>query len=155
MTLLVDELYPGVTFVQNFRINKSLSVPHIRPWLYKQGTLVDGELTLEVWQNADLLKTATIDYTTINTEIPATYAHGQVRFDFDPLQLNHDRQSEFTEYTLRIYMANHTRDTNNFVGTIRRYELKIYDTYGNEVVNGEPPNDFVEPLGFEIYRWRY
>jgi hypothetical protein len=155
MTLLVDELYPGITFEQNFRIKRTISVPHIRPWIYKQGTLQDGELTLEVWQGADLLKTATIVHTTINAEIPATYAHGQVRFDFDPLQLNHDRTQEWTEYTLKLYMANHTRNLNNFVAASRRWELKFYDTYGDGVVNNEAPNDSVEPLGFELYNWRY
>lgn len=155
MTLLVDELYPGVVFEQNFRIKQTISMPHFRPWIYKQGTLVDGELTLEVWQGADLLKTATIVYTQINEEIPATYAHGQIRFDLDPLQLNHDRTQEWTEYSVRLYMNNHTRDTNNFIGAIRRYELKFYDTYGDGVVNNEAPNDMIEPLGFEIYRWRY
>jgi hypothetical protein len=155
MTLLIDELYPDVVFEQNIRIKKTISCPHIRPWIYKQGTLQDGELTLEVWQGADLLKTAIILHTVINEEIPGTYAHGQIRFDLDPLQLNHNRSQEWTEYTLKIYMANHTRDENNFIGTSRRYELKFYDTYGDGVVDGEPPNDFVEPLGIELYRWRY
>lgn len=154
MTLLIDELFPGIVFEQNFRIQKTISMPHFRPWIYKQGTLVDGELTLEVWQGADLLKTATIAHTTINEEIPGTYAHGQIRFDLDPLQLNHDSTQEWTEYKVRLYMNNHTKDQANFVASVRRYELKFYDTYGDGVVDNEAVNDFIEPLGFEIYRWR-
>lgn len=155
MTLLVDELYPGVVFEQNFRIQKSISVPAIRPWIYKQGTIADGDLTLEVWQGADLLKTAVINFADINAGITATYAHGFIRFDFDPLQLNHDRAQEWTEYTLKLYMDNHTKDVNNFVAATRRWELKTYNTYGDGVVDNEAPNDFVEPLGVELYKWRY
>ena len=155
MTLVVDELYPGVVFEQNFRIKNTIQMPHLRPWIYKHGTIQDGELTLEILWNGQVLKTATIDFTTINLEIPGTYAHGQIRFDLGSLQLNHDRKLEWTEYTLRLYMDNHTRDINNFMGTSRRYELKFYDTYGDGVIDNEAPNDMVEPLGFEIYRWRY
>lgn len=155
MTLLIDELYPGVVFEQNFRIQRSISVPHIRPWIYKEGTIADGQLTLEIVRNEQVLKTATIDFATINAEITGTYAHGQIRFDFDPLQLNHDSTLEYTEYTMRLYMDNHTKDVNNFVAASRRYELKFYDTYGTGVIDNEAPNDAVEPLGFELFNWRY
>ncbi len=155
MTLLVDELFPGVVFEQNFRIKQTIQMPHFRPWIYKQGTLVDGDFTLEVLQNGEILNTAIINFADINTEITGSYAHGQIRFDLGPMQLNHDRKLEWTEYTVRLYMNNHTKDVNNFIGTCRRYELKFYETYGDGVINNEAPNDFVEPLGFEIYRWRY
>lgn len=155
MTLLVDELYPGVVFEQNFRIQQSLSIAHFRPWIYKHGIQESGALTLEVWQNGILLKTATIDFSVINLEIPGTYAHGQVRFDFDPLQLNHDRESEWTEYTLKLYNDNYTFNSAAFIGSVRRYELKFYDTYGQDVVLNEAPNDMVEPLGFEIFEYNY
>lgn len=155
MTLLVDELYPGVVFEQNFRIQKSLPIAHVRPWVYKQGTLVDGVLTLEIWEGADLLKTATIDYTTINLEIPGTYAHGFIRFDFSPLQLNHKSTQEYTEYTLKLYMDNHTLNINAFIGASRRWEAKTYPTYGDDVVNNEAVNDSIEPLGLEFFNWSY
>lgn len=155
MTLLVEELYPGLTFEQPFRIQKTFQMPYLRPWIYKQGTLVDGVLTLEIWKDGELLKTATIDYTEINEQIPGTYAHGQIRFDLDPMQVNHNRKEEWTEYSYRLYMNNHTRDTQNFIGAVRRYEKKFYDIYGTGVVNNEAPNDAIEPGGFEIFSWRY
>lgn len=155
MTLLVDELYPGIVFEQNFRIKDTIQMAHFRPWIYKHGTLVDGDLTLEVIYDGQILTTETIGFEKINEEIPGTYAHGQIRFDFDALQLNHDRKSEWTNYTIRLYMDNHTRDTDNFMGAVRRYELKFYDTYGAGVVSNEAPNDMIEPLGFEVYEWRY
>lgn len=155
MTLVIDELYNGIVFSQNFRIKKSISVAHIRPWIYKHDTLLTGTLTLEVWQGSDLLKTAQIPYTTINTEIPGTYAHGQIRFDLDSLQLNHDTTQEWTEYTFKLYMSGYTNNPSAFIGAIRRYELKFYDTYGEDVISNEAPNDMVEPMGFEVFEYKY
>lgn len=153
MTLVVDELFDGIEFCQNFRINRSMNIAHIRPWMVKWGTIADGELVLQVEQNDELLIESTIDASVINSEITSTYFHGQIRFDFDSLQLNHDREAEYTEYTVKVFMRNHTTDPNNFMGTIRRYELKFYDTYGDQVENNEAPNDMVEPLGFELFEW--
>lgn len=154
MTLLVDELYPGIVFEQNWRLQETISMPHFRVWIYKQGVIQDGELVLEVWRDGELLTEDRIDHTEINENVPATYAHGYIRFDIDPMQVNHDRKLEWTEYTVKIYMDNHTRDTQRFIGTVREYERKKYDTYGTEVIDNEAPNDFVEPLGIEIFRWR-
>lgn len=153
MTLVVDELYDGITFPQKFRINRSMSIAHIRPWVIKWGTIADGELVLQVRQNDELLIESIIPSGDINAQIPSTYFHGQIRFDFDALQLNHDRENEYTEYEFHLFMRNHTTDTQNFMGAIRRYELKFYDTYGEDVINNEAPNDMVEPMGFELFEW--
>ena len=48
MTLLIDELYPGVVFEQNFRIKRSIQVAYFRPWLIKWGTPSDGELVCQI-----------------------------------------------------------------------------------------------------------
>lgn len=155
MTLLVDELWNGITFEQNFKINRSIQVIHLRPWIYKHGILLSGDLTLQILQGGELLKEVSVNYADINTEIPGTYAHGQIRFDTEPLQLNHDRTAEFTEYTIKLFMDNYTTNTNAFIGAIRRYELKFYDTYGTDVINNEASNDMVEPMGFEIFYYNY
>jgi hypothetical protein len=155
MTLVVDELYDGVTFTQNFRIQRSMQLAHFRPWIYKQGTLVDGDFTLQILQDAVVLKEVSINYVDINAELTATYSHGQLRFDTEPLQLNHDREAEYTEYQVKLFMANHTTDNQNFMSLVRRYEQKFYRTYGDGVVDGEAPNDMVEPLGFELFEYTY
>lgn len=154
MTLVIDELFDGIVFSQNFQIRKSLSIAHVRPWVYKHGNLVSGDMVCEIWEGPDLLKTITIPYTTINSEIPGTYAHGQIRFDTAPLQLNHDSTQTWTEYTIKFYMDNYTNNPAAFVGLVRRYELKIYDTYGDGVISNEAPNDMVEPLGFELFEYK-
>lgn len=130
-----------------------MNLAHIRPWIVKWGTILDGDLVLQVLQNDEVLVESVITSAEINVEIPGTYFHGQIRFDFDSLQLNHDRQDLYTEYALKLFMRNHTTNTTNFIGAIRRYELKFYDTYGEGVINNEAPNDMVEPLGFELFEW--
>lgn len=155
MTLIIDELYNGITFAQKFRINRTMSLAHFRPWIMKWGTPAAGDLVLQFWQDGSLLKEVRLSATEINANITGTYFHGQLRFDVDPLQLNHDREAPYTEYEVRLFMDGYTTDTDNFYGLIRRYEQKFYETYGDDVVDGEAPNDMVEPLGFELFEWRY
>lgn len=154
MTLVVDELFDGVVFTQNFRINKTMSLAHFRPWIIKWG-IPDGQLVMQILQNDEVLKEVKLESELINTMIPGTYAHGQLRFDTNPLQLNHDRREEWTYYQIKLFTENSTYDNNNFYGAIRRYELKFYDTYGLDVVDGEPPNDMVDPMGFELFEYNY
>lgn len=154
MTLLVDELYNGITFVQKFKIKKSLSVAHIRPWVYKHGLQASGTLTLNVKQDGRLLATSTIPYTKINAEIPGTYAHGQIRFDFNSLQLNHKTTDEFTEYTLELFMTGYSHAL-TFMGAIRRFEDLFYPAYGYVDGNGDAVNDMIEPMGFEVFEYKH
>lgn len=149
-TLLVDELYPGVVADQKFKIKRDISVAHIRPWIYKQGTIVDGELQLTILQGDTTLLVTELTTDQLNT-IPTDYAHGFVRFDFDSLILHVEDGELETEYTLRFEMVNHSLDEDNFIGLVRRWEAKTYDTYGDGVVDNEAPNDSVEPYGLEIY----
>lgn len=155
MTLVVDELYDGIVFEQPFRIQENISVAHIRPWIYKHQFPSTGSLTVEVFEGATLLKRVQLASSEINAQIPGTYAHGMIRFDTDPFQLNHNCNQEYTEFTMRIYMDGYTTDTQNFYGMIRRYELKFYETYGQDVIDGEAPNDMVEPGGFELFEYIY
>lgn len=152
MTLNVDELFPNIVAPQPFRIKKSIQVAHVRPWIIKWGAPT-GDMVLQVYQNGALLAESRLTTAEISAEITGTYAHGQLRFDFDALQLNHDRTDEYTEYEWRLFVDGGAQDPNNFYGIIRRYELKFYDTYGTGVVAGEAPNDMVEPFGFEIFEY--
>lgn len=155
MTLLIDELYPGITFSQNFRINRTIQLAHFRPWFIKWGNPPSGDLVLQVYQGATPLKEVRLTAAEINAQITATYFHGQLRFDTSPLQLNHDRSAAWTEYNIKIFTDGVPRDPSNFYGLIRRYEKKFYDIYGVDVVDNEAPNDMIEPLGFELFEWSY
>jgi hypothetical protein len=144
-TLLIDELFSGVVFSQDLVVKRDIGVKYIRPWIYKQGIIGDGQLACRVFDNGVLLKEVFIDHTTINENITATYAHGFIRFDMEPLVLLlPDRVTEKT-FTIEFEMVNHTTDVSNFIAINRSWENKIYDT---AVV---APNDAVEPAGIEIY----
>ena len=150
-TLLVDELYPGVTFAQPVRINRRVNLSAIRPWVYLNGTLADGEFRCVVKQGANILVTKDISYTDINTVKTEDYAHGFIRFDFDSLMLNVAEGNTYEDYTIEFSMVNHTRDTDNFLGIVRRWEDKTYPTYDG--VGGEALSDFLEPAGLELFEY--
>lgn len=147
-TLILDELYAGVIFSQKLNINRNVGVRYVRPWIYKQGTLVDGELTCRIKDGVTLIQEVSIDYTDINSAITATYAHGFIRFDFEAVDLKLPDESTSHEYTIEFEMTNHTTDLNNFIGINRSWENSIYPT------PTPAPNDTVEPAGIEIYEFK-
>ena len=147
-TLLVDELYDGVTFDQVIYIERPTNLIHIRPWIYKHGTLVDGDFQLEVIHANGTVATVSLNYADINAAFTENYAHGYIRFDFDSLALGISQGNIKEQFTLRFTMQNHTTDTDNFIGMVRNWENQIYDL-------SEPaPNDSVKPVGIELYELR-
>jgi hypothetical protein len=148
-TLFVDELYNGVTFTQTIRLENSISVAFIRPWIYKQGTLVDGQLRLQVYDGATLLKQVDIDYSDINTELTQPYAHGYIRFDTEPLILGVTEDATFHDYILKFSMINHTTDNNNYIGICRDWDVSKYPIFGTA-----PFSDAQSPAGYELYGYR-
>jgi len=147
-TLLIDELFAGVTFEQAIRITRDVSVAHIRPWIYKEGTLVDGDFQLEILQGATSLITKTINFATINTAIPQDFAHGFIRFDFDSLILRLGQGVTEQEYTLKFSMINHSTNLNNYIAISRRWETAVYPLFDTAL------NDSVKPGGLEIYEYK-
>ena len=147
-TLVVDELFPGVVFSQSITIERDLGIAYIRPWIYKEGTLVDGDLVCRVLDGATLIKEVSINFATINENITPDFAHGFIRFDMSQITLLlADKESEH-EFIIEFEMTNHTKDINNFIGINRSWENKIYDT------ESVAPNDMVEPGGIEIYEFK-
>ena len=150
-TLIIDEMNPGVTFSQSFKISNDVDINHIRPWIYVQGTLVDGELQMEILDGATVLKTVTIDYSLINAAKEDVYVHGFIRFDLEHLTLRIPQGSTEKEYIVRFEMINHTLDAVNYLAMCRQWDIKAYTTYGSGVSGNQAPNDMVEPLGLEFY----
>lgn len=151
--LVIDELYDGVEFPQEFRILAPTNIAHIRPWIYKHGTLASGEFVCQVLQGAVVLAESVIDYTDINAAFTAQFAHGYIRFDFDSLSLKIAEENVKEVYSLKFFMRNHITDINNFIGVVRIWDIKFYDTYGAGVIGGQAPNDMVEPAGIEIFQY--
>jgi hypothetical protein len=148
-TLLIDELYSGVVFTQTISIETNQVLAHIRPWIFKSGTLADGDFRLQVYDGATLLKQVDIPYTSINAEFTEAYAHGYIRFDVEPLFLgvNDDESSHI--YTLKFSMVNYTNDTSNYIAICRDWNDPKYQIY-----NGPPANDSLAPAGIELYTYR-
>lgn len=154
-TLLVDELFSGVQFNQKIKISEDLNLAHVRPWIYKQGVLQDGDFKLTIFDGGNELISSEISYVDINEAIPADFFHGYIRFDFKSAALRVPEKVSEKEYTFRFEMINHTTDTNNFIAISRTWDQKIYPIYGEDVINNEPPNDSVEPGGVELYAWKH
>lgn len=148
-TLLIDELNNDVVFTQHVRIRKSIQVAHIRPWIYKHGTITDGMFRCEVYDGATLLKQVDINSSAINTEITQPYAHGYIRFDTAPLSLNVYPTEEYHDYILKFSMVDHTNDPSNYIAIVREWDDRKYPIFGTD-----PLNDTTEPYGYEIFNYK-
>ena len=153
-TLIVDPLFNGVTFPQKIKVSRDVSVAHIRPWVYMNDTLVDGQMQCRILQGATELIVTTIDFSLINAAKTETFAHGYLRFDFDSLILHRAEGEEDTEYTFEFSMINHTTDQNNYIGIVREWDIASGIVYGDVDINGDPINDQISPSGYHIYEYR-
>lgn len=153
-TLIVDPLFSGIIFTQNIKVSRDISVAHIRPWVYLQGTLADGDFQCRVLQGGTELAVSTIPFTSINAAKTETYAHGFIRFDFESLILHRAEGEEDTDYTFEFSMINHTSDPVNYLGIAREWDVASAIVYGDVDGSGEPVNDQISPAGYEIYEYR-
>jgi hypothetical protein len=154
-TLIVDQLTDTLVVTQAIRVNRSVSIAHIRPWVYLQGTLADGSFRCRVYQGANLLATSLIPVADINAAKSQPYAHGYLRFDFDSLILHRQEGESDTEYIFEFGMVGHTLDNNNYLGIVREWDLKSSILYGAGLdTNNQAVNDQVEPYGYQIFEYR-
>ena len=115
--------------------------------MMKHGTLQDGDFKLTLFEGAVELLSTTINYATINTEIPDTYAHGLMLFAFDDhITLNHSKENSFTEYTIKLEALNHTLDTDNYLTWNVSFNEPIVPVYGQGTER--------RTKDFELYIWR-
>ena len=116
MSILVqDILENNTTITQDIRIDKSFNGAHIRPHIYVEGVLADGDLQMEVLQGAVVLATQTLGFVAINAAMSDTFNHGMIRFDFASLQLNLDEGNITQDYIIRLGMINHTDSSSIFI----------------------------------------
>lgn len=148
-TLLIDELFEDVIFEQTIRITRSAQVGAIRLWVYKNGTLTSGNLTMQIYDGVTLLKQVEIPYTDLNAAVVLDYAHGYVRFDTDPLTLNVGETESYHEYVLKFSMTGYTNDANKYIAVCREWDGPKYVTFDGPIIN-----DSEDPAGLEIYAYR-
>jgi hypothetical protein len=148
-TLLIDELFDTVEFVQDIHILRSTQVDSIRVWIYKEGTLATGSLRLRIYDGATIVEQISIPYADLNAGIPGPYAHGYVRFDVGPLALNVNENETDRTYTFKIDMVGYVNDANNYIAVVREWDGPKYAPY-----TAAPFNDSEEACGLEIYSYR-
>lgn len=153
-TLLVDELFNNVVVEQPFKITRRTNLAYIRMWIYRNNDLLTGSLRMRIYDGATLLAEDTLTIAEINAAFTQPYAHGFLRFDFDALVLNITEGASEKEYKIQVQMVGHTTNASNFIGLVRRYEAKTYDTYGAGVINNESPSDTTEPFGIELFEYK-
>ena len=150
-TLLVTDFITDEVVEMPFKITRTYNISHIRPWIYKEGVLENGTFELYIYDGETLLGGSSIATSDINSVISDTYAHGFVRFDFESLLLHVPERELEKEYTIKfIYTAPQTTSS---LSIVRRWQAKIYDTYGTGVIDNEAPNDTLEPYGIEFYEY--
>lgn len=148
-TLLVDELFTSVIFEQRIRIMRSAQIGAIRLWIYKNGNLDNGDLRMQIYDGATLLKQVDISHTDINNAVVLAYAHGYIRFDTDGLSLNVGETEAHHEYILKFSMVNYTDNANKYIAVCREWDGPKYVTF-----DGPIENDSEDPAGLEIYAYR-
>jgi hypothetical protein len=153
-TLIIRELNDGITFTQPIKVDRNLSIRHVRPWVLLHGVLTTGDLQCRVLQGATELASVTINYVDINAAKTETYAHGYIRFDFDSLILNRAEGEQSTDYILEFSMINYVDDPANYLGIVREWDQKSSIVYGEVDGNGNACNDFIEPAGYQIFEYR-
>jgi len=153
-TLIVDPLFNGITFSQSIKVSRDISVAHIRPWIYMNNVLVDGQFQCRVLQGATVLTTSIIDFAVVNAAKTENFAHGYIRFDFESLILRRAEGEEDTEYIFEFSMINHTSDPVNYIGIVREWDVTSGIVYGDVDGNGDPVNDQISPAGYHIYEYR-
>ena len=139
--LFIEQLENGVNLDTTIRITKNTIIKHVRPQIYRQNTLPDGDLTLEIVQGSTVLQSQTISYTELNAlSSGADYVRGFLRFDTDTV-LNHDRESAYTEYILRLRLDNFTSGSGELylVTDFEAPNVSLHDTFS------------VYARGYEIY----
>lgn len=125
-----------VEYSSTFRIDRNITIKHIRAHLEKHGTANSGDITISIKQSSTILKEAIVTVDKINEEILADYAHGFFRFDFDGLVLHHNYENEFTEYEIVTKITNHINDDDNFISLVADLNApiaNIYDTISSVI----------------------
>lgn len=159
-TLVVQDMDNNTEIDLEIRIYRSMYLKNTRVHLFKQGTLTDGVLDLDIYDGATLVGTKQITYTQINT-IPGSYFHGWVSFEFDePIFLSKDPTSTFKEYIFKFTLSGHTDDDDIYLGLCRDYEKYVRNTvaeyrnaplYGIETGDGLTALANNHPIAVELY----
>ena len=150
--LAIEQLENNVTVAQKIKLLKSTNLETLRLNMYKQGTLVDGVVTVEVYDGATLLGSMShscVDFNSIGPNF-----HGMVGFYPDnPIAIRKDPRVPYLELTFKVTVTSFTDSSTAFIGLVRNPEppVGIY----NQSLNPNPALPETDvwylPYGLELY----
>ena len=160
-TLLTNQFYNDLPHSQKRRLFNSIHLKGLRLQIYKAGTLVDGQLTCEIYKDDVLVAEKSIDYSLIN-EISSDYWQGYILFEFDPIlfiSIDTTQNDGYEEIEFRFKIENHTDSDINHIDIVRDYEALVDVTnYKRPPLYGEETTDsltteYSNSMPFSIELW--
>ena len=142
MSTFYTEDLSGAPIETAIRIDKNVNIKHIRPYIYMNESLPNGQLVLSLLDGATLLKEVEIDFTVLNAITTDDYLHGFIRFDMDTV-LNHKTENTFTEYIIKIEMKNYTASGN---------VIALVTDLNDKIVPVHDVSEFEFIRGFQLYK---
>jgi hypothetical protein len=128
---------------QKFKLVFGKMVYALRPHIFKNGELIDGNLIFELYDGSELLKTETFTYEDLNQEIGNDYSHGYLTWEIDTRLDGRQNGESAHEYELRL---TYTGTVPLKLAWIMEYENLITTMYGS----GQG-NDAFKPRDLEIW----
>lgn len=140
MSFLMVDVFDSTTteIISNHRMLANVNIRGIRAEIYKHGLYTGTSITMDVYNGVDLLGSKTLTASDINLNIPATYAHGYMHFEFDnSIYVDLDESTDYTEIQLRITCNGYTFSESNYFGILKRFDNPIVSEYPNPTIVGE------------------
>jgi hypothetical protein len=142
-TLLGYFFHQNEPVSQKFKLVFGQNVYALRPHIFKNGELLDGNLVFELYDNATLLKTETFTYLELNEQIGNNYSHGFITWEVDTRLAGRINGESAHEYELRL---TYTGSDPLKLAWVMEYENLITTMYGSGQAN-----DAFKPRDLEIW----
>jgi hypothetical protein len=139
MTQFVAQRLGSDELEQNITFNENTTLRYIRLMLMKYGD-VQGDIKVTLYKNTDVVATATITESQINSNVTGTYAYGFFRFDFLRGINVASGDYKLGLQGLGDYLT--TWSSSKYWAWIQEHENKIVDTIGTINSDGNQPRSF-------------
>lgn len=148
MSTLIIEPITTTPLEQKFRLLSNISLAVLRVHLVKQHT-PPGDLIVKILEGANLIKTITTPFATLNSEFTEDYGHGIFKFDINlPLKTT----GSYIEYTLQVSASSY--DPANYYSWAKDWEKNATNLYGEGSTSGTANQDTLKPYKFEIWEYK-
>ena len=128
---------------QKFKLTFGQMVYALRPHLFKNGELLDGDLIFELFDGSELLQTETFTHEYLNEQIGNNYHHGYLTWNINARLSGRISGEDAHEYELKL---TYTGSDPLKLAWIMEYENLIITMYG-----AGQANDAFKPRNLEIW----